>query len=239
MPRKCTGRPQRAVCSFTMPQPRAAAQSGFRSMWISTWRLTALWRPTVWAWRHCVGRLLGKGRNAMRRNVNASLRLFAETTRGLCGPPISATSCGAYNSASFAATGRGWRHPTFTCKRPAPGRRARWPEIQEARCDRFGQSVSNGAEPETAERHMAARPWGSDPRVHPYGRPQLAAWLKKRRRRGCREATRWGGQPPLVGCRAAPAFPSHPRRRSRRGHWRLRYEKDKCRCTANGSALVR
>ena len=33
-------------------------------------------------------------------------------------------------SASFAATGRGWAHPTFTCKRPAPGRRARWLEIQ-------------------------------------------------------------------------------------------------------------
>jgi cyclopropane-fatty-acyl-phospholipid synthase len=32
--------------------------------------------------------------------------------------------------ASFAATGRGWRHPTFTCRRPAPGRRAGWPEIQ-------------------------------------------------------------------------------------------------------------
>jgi hypothetical protein len=29
-------------------------------------------------------------------------------------------------------------------------------EIQASRCDRFGWSVSNGAEPETAERHMAA-----------------------------------------------------------------------------------
>jgi hypothetical protein len=38
---------------------------------------------------------------------------------------------------SFAATGRGWRHPTFTCRRPAPGRRAGWLEIREARCDRF------------------------------------------------------------------------------------------------------
>ena len=170
----------------------------------------------------------------MRRNVSASLRLFAERRGVSAARQSPPTWRDAYNSASFAATGRGWRHPTFTCKRPAPGRRARWPEIQEARCDRFGQSVSNGAEPETAERHMAARPRGSDPRVHPYGRPQLAAWLKKRRRRGCREATRWGGQPPLVGCRAAPAFPSHPRRRSRRGRWRLRYEKDECRFTGNG-----
>ena len=30
-------------------------------------------------------------------------------------------------------------------------------EIQEARCDRFRRSVSNGAEAETAERHMADR----------------------------------------------------------------------------------
>ena len=39
-----------------------------------------------------------------------------------------------------------------------------WPEIQEARCDRLRQSASNGAEPPTAERHMADRAYmGSDP----------------------------------------------------------------------------
>ena len=97
-------------------------------------------------------------------------------------------------SASFAATGRGWRHPTFTCRRPAPGRKARWPKIQEARCDRFRRGVSNAAEPATAERHMAGsslhgvRPAGSDP----YGRPQLAAGHKSPRR-GCRKATLCGG----------------------------------------------
>jgi hypothetical protein len=32
--------------------------------------------------------------------------------------------------ASFAATGRGWAHPTFTCRRPAPGRRAGWLDLQ-------------------------------------------------------------------------------------------------------------
>ena len=42
-------------------------------------------------------------------------------------PPI----CGAATiRPSFAATGRGWRHPMSTCRRTAPGRRARWPEIQ-------------------------------------------------------------------------------------------------------------
>jgi len=50
---------------------------------------------------------------------------------------MPATSRGVYNRRSFAATGRGWVHPTFTCRRPAPGRRAGWLEIQEARCDRF------------------------------------------------------------------------------------------------------
>jgi hypothetical protein len=34
--------------------------------------------------------------------------------------------------ASFAATGRGWRHPTFTCRRPAPWK-ARWLKIQGGR----------------------------------------------------------------------------------------------------------
>ena len=29
-------------------------------------------------------------------------------------------------------------------------------KIQASRCDRFGRSVSNGAEPEAAERHRAA-----------------------------------------------------------------------------------
>jgi hypothetical protein len=66
--------------------------------------------------------------------------------------------------ASLVAAGRGWRHPSFKCEWPAPGRRARWPEIQEARCDRFLRGVSNGVQLETAERHMADEPaWGPDP----------------------------------------------------------------------------
>src|SRR5262249_46566227 len=101
--------------------------------------------------------------------------------------------------ASFAATGRGWRHPSFTCKRPAPGRTARWPEIQEARCDRFRRSGSNVAEPETAEEAHGLprlrRLTFNGPRH--YGGPQLAAALKRRRRRGCREATRGAGDRPL------------------------------------------
>ena len=118
-------------------------------------------------------------------------------------------------SASFAATGRGWRHPTFTCRRPAPGRKARWPKIQEARCDRFRRGVSNAAEPATAERHMAGsglhgvRPAGSDP----YGRPQLAAGHKSPRR-GCRKATRCGGRKPSIGCGVGARVPVAPRRRA-------------------------
>src|SRR5262245_16670193 len=45
---------------------------------------------------------------------------------------------------SFAATGRGWRHPTFTCRRPAPGRRARWLEIQGPVSTGSGEAASNG-----------------------------------------------------------------------------------------------
>ena len=83
------------------------------------------------------------------------------------GPFISRGARGATMWASFAATGRGWRHPSPTCRRPAPGRRARWLKIQGARCDRFRRSVSNGAEPETAERHMARTAWGQTRRVSP------------------------------------------------------------------------
>ena len=38
---------------------------------------------------------------------------------------------------SPVATGHGWRHPSPMCRRPAPGTRARWLEVQEARSDRF------------------------------------------------------------------------------------------------------
>jgi hypothetical protein len=107
------------------------------------------------------------------------LTLIAQRRRSSARSLSLARSCDAYNSTSFAATGRGWRHPSFTCRRPTPGRGARWPEIQEARYDRSRRSVNNGAELETAEGHLAAyrhgvRPAGSDPD----GRQQLAAWLK-------------------------------------------------------------
>src|SRR5262245_46653248 len=47
---------------------------------------------------------------------------------------------------SFAATGRGWAHPTSTCRRPAPGRRARWLKLQGDRCVGYRRAASNGAD---------------------------------------------------------------------------------------------
>ena len=173
----------------------------------------------------------GQGRVASCRFRGASCRqcFVKAVCRATRRPAVRLsppTSRGAYNSASFAATGRGWRHPTFTCRRPAPGRRARWLEIQEARCDRFRQSVSNGAEPETAERHMAARPWGSDLGSTPMGGRSLQRGSKNAADAGAARQPIGAGNRPLIGCRAAPAFPSHPRRHCRRGQWRLQLVKE-------------
>jgi hypothetical protein len=48
-------------------------------------------------------------------------------SRWCLSPPACST---ATIRPSLAATGRGWAHPTSTGKRPAPGRRAGWPELQ-------------------------------------------------------------------------------------------------------------
>ena len=72
------------------------------------------------------------------------------------------------------------------------------------------RGVSNGAEPETAERHMAARPWGSDPRVHPYGRPQLAAGLKIAADAGAERQPVGRATAPFHGCRVGTRVPVAP-----------------------------
>jgi len=51
--------------------------------------------------------------------------------------PITSPPAPCHHMPSSAATGRGWAHPTFTCRRPAPGRRAGWLETQEARLRPF------------------------------------------------------------------------------------------------------
>ena len=67
--------------------------------------------------------------------------------------------------APLAATGRGWRHPTFTCRRSAPGRRARWLEAQGPVLTASGEAPVMVVEPRAAfsgSRLIAAVP-GSDP----------------------------------------------------------------------------
>jgi hypothetical protein len=49
---------------------------------------------------------------------------------------------------SFAATGRGWRHPTFTCRRPAPWKARRWLKLQGDCCAGYRRAASNGADRE-------------------------------------------------------------------------------------------
>jgi hypothetical protein len=122
---------------------------------------------------------------------------------------------------SSAATGRGWRHPTFTGRRPAPGRRARWLEIQASRCDRFlasRQQWRRAGDRRKAHGHPRLRclTFGSTPCGS--RRAQRDA---NRRRRGCRKATLWAGNRPHYGCRVGIRVPVAPRRHCRRG-WRRR-----------------
>jgi hypothetical protein len=143
-----------------------------------------------------------------------SLRLTTERRRAARRGLSPATLREAYNMRSFAATGRGWRHPTFTCRRPAPGTRARWPELQEARCNRFRRGVSNGAQPETAQKGtwpdracMGSRPTGS-----PCGRPQLAAGRKSPKPRVPKGDPIGAGNRPAHGCGVGIRGPVAPRR---------------------------
>jgi hypothetical protein len=110
---------------------------------------------------------------------------------------------------SFAATGRGWAHPTSTCRWPAPGRRAGWPEIQEARCDRFRRGASNGTRAgDRREAHGRRACWCLTLRVHTLRWAAACSGAQNRRRRGCRKATRSGAgnRPPWLRSR-------HPRTR--------------------------
>ena len=52
--------------------------------------------------------------------------------------------------ASLLATGRGWAHSLSTVAAIGAWKESEWLEIQEASCDRFRQSASNGVAPATA-----------------------------------------------------------------------------------------
>ena len=170
------------------------------------------------------------------RPVLHSLSLIVEMTGRSCGRLRPATSGGVYNRRSFAATGRGWAHPTFTCRRPAPGRRARWLEIQEARCDRFRRSGSNVAEPETAERHMAVEAGQTDPadgRSFAAGSKDAATRVPKGN--PLRRAHVLHG--PSIGCGVGTRVPVVPRRRRRRGCRCWSLAKETSRFTSTWKAL--
>jgi hypothetical protein len=139
--------------------------------------------------------------------------------------------------ASFAATGRGWRHPTFTCRRPAPGRRARWLEIQGPVPTGSGESASNGGGAEARLQWLKADAavTGSDPSPQRWKRNPASArgfWPRPKR-----TAKEWHGSQdaaarvpkgsPLRRAKALhwlrsrrPRHPSHPRRHRRRG-WKV------------------
>ena len=140
------------------------------------------------------------------------------------------------------ATGRGWAHPS-SWQRAAPGRRAEWLEIQEARCNRFRRSASNGAEPATA---LAAQ--GAIARSGNWSQPEAKACTGTQiAARGCRKATQGpeqglrepdgvpreaqpappGRVVPAQGCRRGTRVPVAPAGTSLRGGRRVGVADDK------------
>ena len=116
---------------------------------------------------------------------------------------------------SFAATGRGWRHPTFTGRRPAPGRRARWLEIQGGRCVRYRRGPAmapsrSGAQAPTLSAQISKEVFPGQ------GGFKDRSGDRKIAERGCRKATRWGRETApedrkiLLGCGVGARAPVAP-----------------------------
>jgi len=105
---------------------------------------------------------------------------------------------------SFAATGRGWRHPKSTCKRPASWMEGRWPEIQGARCVGLWRASAMAWDPGA----QGAEPMTGVGPADSIARRQLAAGGKSPATRVPEGSLVWGGQPPRY------RLPSrHPRTR--------------------------
>jgi hypothetical protein len=108
-------------------------------------------------------------------------------------PKLPDTIC-----ASFAATGRGWRHPTFTCRRPAS-----WKEGEMGLASRrpgptgSGESASNGggaaARQRTIGRSRTLQPWSGQRAA------EEGPGTQERRGAGAeRQPVAGGESPPLV-----------------------------------------
>ena len=121
---------------------------------------------------------------------------------------------------SFAATGRGWRHPTFTGRRPAPGRRARWLEVQGDRCVGYRRvpamalDASDGVTREAglkAPLPASPEPHGVLPRAGWFRK--LAAVIEKSPGADAERRPRWGrATAPLNGCGVGVRVPVAPSR---------------------------
>ena len=129
--------------------------------------------------------------------------------------------------APLSATGRGWAHSPSSWQRAAPGRRAEWLEIREARWQPFPVKCRSSAEPATApcgsrcDGEAGNGPAGSQsvapglksPTRVPQGSPGTRAGSQGARRGsqgGATEASRAGWYRPRVADEA-PAYPSHLR----------------------------
>ena len=100
--------------------------------------------------------------------------------------PAALARCGILRL-PLSATGRGWAHSPSSWQRAAPGRRAEWLEIREARWQPFPARRQQWRR--TGDRPSGSRCDGARP-----GNGQRAPEAKvvprdKNRRRGCRKAT--------------------------------------------------
>ena len=112
---------------------------------------------------------------------------------------------------SFAATGRGWRHPTLTCRRPAPWKARRWLKLQGDCCAGYRRAASNGADREAGLK--APDPASPDPHGGlPRAGGLLTAVAQNRRARVPKGSPTGAGNRPLEWL---PSRHSRTRRTSR------------------------
>jgi hypothetical protein len=146
---------------------------------------------------------LGRSSNQVLEHLP---RDFASPRRAISVPPVPMPII-----CRRLQTGRGWRHPVFTGKRPAPGRRARWLKLQGDRCVRYRRVPAMASPRSGAQAPTLPRPelQGSSSRSR-VDKP--AAVIEKSPSAGGRKAARGAGNRPEGGSQDPPWLRSRPPR---------------------------
>ncbi len=133
-------RPRQSSVPFMHPVNGSTPWHDARTWHMTTGGVRSNGRRMCGGGRTCCGwTASGVGWNSRRR-----IPPFAWAARLRIGELIPG-GCGPCNDRRVACCDGTWHaHPPPMCRRPAPGRRARWLEIREACCDRCRRSASNG-----------------------------------------------------------------------------------------------